>query len=78
MQLNFLSENPGFPVQNDLPGITREIWGQFHQRSMYSFYTRRSQKRKNTDDLTVFFMLWGSTSAKGVRRTLMKSTPVYL
>jgi len=50
---------------------------QFHQRSTYSFYAHRSQKRKkDTDDLTVFFTLLGSTSAKAVRSTLMKLTPV--
>jgi len=31
--------------------------------------------QKDTDDLTVFFTLLGSTSAKAVRRTLMKLTP---
>ncbi len=31
-------------------------WGQFHQH-----FTRRSQKGKMTDDLTVFFALLGST-----------------
>ncbi len=30
---------------------------------------------KDTDDLTVFFMLSGSTSAKAVHRMLMKLTP---
>jgi len=50
---------------------------QFHQRSMYSLYARRSQKRKKilTNDLTVFFPLLGSTSVKAVRRTLMKLSP---
>ncbi len=51
---------------------------QFHQRSTYSFYARRSQKRNGrtyTDVLTVFFTLLGSTSAKAVRRMLMKLTP---
>jgi hypothetical protein len=32
--------------------------------------------KKDTDDLTVFFTLLGSTSAKAVRSTLMKLTPV--
>jgi len=40
-----------------------------------SFYTRRSQKRKKTDDLTVFYTLLCSASVKAVRRTLMKLNP---
>ncbi len=35
------------------------IWGQFNQRSMSSFYVRRFQKRKKTDNLNVFFALLG-------------------
>jgi len=46
---------------------------QFHQHSTYSFYVCRSQKRK-TVKLSIFFTLLGSTSAKAVRRTLMKLT----
>jgi hypothetical protein len=30
---------------------------------------------KNTDDLTVFFTLWGSGHAKAARRMLVKLTP---
>ncbi len=52
------------------------IWAQFHRRSTYRFCAHRSQKRKkDTGDLPVFFTLLGSTSAKAVRRTLMKLTP---
>ena len=50
-----------------------DVRAQFHQRSTYSFYACRSQKRKkDTYDLTVFL---GSTSVKAVLRTLMKLTP---
>ncbi len=40
-----------------------------------SFYARRSRKRKNTYNLTVFFTHLGSLRVKAVRRKLMKSTP---
>jgi len=42
---------------------------------MLSFYAHRSRKCKKTDNLTVFFMLLGSTCIKTVCRTLMKLTP---
>jgi len=42
---------------------------------MYGFYALRSGKRiKDTDDLTVFFMLLGSTSVKAGRKMLVKLT----
>jgi len=40
-----------------------------------SFYARRSQKHKKTDNLSVFFTLLGSTHVKAVRRTFMKFSP---
>jgi len=40
-----------------------------------SFCTCQSQKRKKTDDLTVFFMLLGSAHVKAAQRMSMKSTP---
>ncbi len=40
-----------------------------------SFYARRSQKHKKTDDLTVFFTLLGPASIKAIHRTLMKLSP---
>ncbi len=40
-----------------------------------SFYARRSRKRKNTDNLTVFFTHLGSSRVKAVCRKLMKLTP---
>jgi len=40
-----------------------------------SFCTRRSRKRKKTDNVTVFFTLLGSGSAKASSNTLMKLTP---
>jgi len=40
-----------------------------------SFYARRSRKRKNTDNLTVFFTHLGSSRVKAARRKFMKSTP---
>jgi len=33
-----------------------ETRGRFHQRSTYSFYTRRSQKRKNTVKSSISFL----------------------
>ena len=52
------------------------IVAQFHQRSTYSFYACRSQKRKKIQlSHKYLFMLLGSTGAKAVRRTLMKLTP---
>jgi len=35
-----------------------------------------SKARKDTDDLTVFFMLLGSACAKAAHKTLVKLTPV--
>ncbi len=40
-----------------------------------SFCAHRSQKRKKTDDLTVFFTLLCSALVKGACKTLMKLTP---
>jgi len=47
---------------------------QFHQCSMYSFYTCRSQKRKKTVKVSIFSMLLGSTRAKALRKILIKLT----
>ncbi len=52
-----------------------EIMGRFHQHVYTSsFYTRRSQRRKMTDDLTFFFALLVSLSIKAARKMLVKST----
>ncbi len=48
---------------------------QFHQRSTSSFYLRRSQKRKKTDNLNVFFTHLGSLLIRAASKTLMKLTP---
>ncbi len=46
---------------------------QFHQRSTYSFYACRSQKRKKILMTELYSItLLGSTSVKVVRKTLMK------
>jgi len=37
-------------------------WGQYHQRSMSSLYSRRSQRCKKRVNLSVFFVLLGSAS----------------
>jgi len=50
-----------------------KIRGQFYQRSTYSFYARRSRKRKK-DRLFLHFL--GSAHAKAVCRMLIKLTPV--
>ncbi len=53
-----------------------EIRCQFHQCSTYSFYARRSQKRKKILMTWLSFYAFGiSMSAKAVRKTLMKLTP---
>jgi len=41
---------------------------------MQSFYTRRSQKHKMTDDFSVIFALLGSTVVKASHKMLMKLT----
>ncbi len=52
-----------------------DLWWQFHQRSTYSFYARRSWKRKkDIDDLTVFFTLSGYTSVKPECKRLFELT----
>ncbi len=43
-----------------------------------SSYLRRSQKRKMTNNLTVIFVLLGSTHVKAACKTLMKLTPELL
>jgi len=48
---------------------------QFHQRSMYSFYARRSQKRKKDSQVVNLFTLLRSTSIKAARIMLVKLTP---
>ncbi len=49
---------------------------EFHQCSTYYFYACRSQKRKkNTVSHKYLFTPSGSTSAKAVRKTLVKLTP---
>jgi len=46
-----------------------------HQHFTSTFYTQRSLKHKKTDDLTLFYALWGSVSVKVVHKVLVKSTP---
>ena len=48
---------------------------QFHQRSKYSFYVRRAQKRKRDSEVANLFTLLETTGVKAVHRTLMKLTP---
>ncbi len=43
---------------------------------MYSFYTCRSQKRKNLSSCQYHFMLLGSAHVKAAQKTLMKSPPI--
>ncbi len=48
---------------------------QFHQRSTYSFYERRSRKsKKDMNALTLFFTLLGSKSVTAAHKTLVKLT----
>jgi len=51
------------------------IWGQFHQHSTSSFTRADPKSTKRLDELTVFFALLGSVSAKAVHRMLVKLTP---
>jgi len=53
----------------------KNSWGQFHQHSISSFYSSRSQKLKKTDSLTVFFALLASAHVQAACRTLKKLTP---
>ncbi len=43
-------------------------------RTAFTLIDPKSVIKRDTDDLTVFFTLSGSTSAKAVRRMLMKLT----
>ncbi len=57
---------------------SRTFRARFHQCSTYSFYARRSQKRKKILMTWLSSYAFGiSTSAKAVRRTLVKLTPGY-
>jgi len=50
--------------------------GWFHQSFTSSFCVRRSQKRKkDTDDLTVFFTLWGSAHIKALSKHVGEIDP---
>jgi len=52
------------------------FWAQFHQRSMYSFYARRSRKRKKIQvSHQYLFTLLVSACVKASGRTLIKLTP---
>jgi len=55
--------------------LKNPTWVQFHQHSTYSFYPRRSQKRKKILMTDWVLTHSGSTRAKAVRRTFMKLTP---
>jgi hypothetical protein len=52
--------------------------GQYHQCSRISFSTSRSQKRKKTRNLTVFFTLSRSACVITAHRTLMKLKPRHI
>jgi len=57
-------------------GLFLQLWGQFHQQFMSSFYPHRSQKWKKDEQLDCLFLaLLGSGHVKAVHRTLMKWTP---
>jgi len=49
-------------------------WFQFYQHFTHSFYTRRSQKQKKSDNLKVSFALLESAQVKAACRMLMKLT----
>jgi len=71
--LDFFLNNSYFPIAF---GVFVDNWAQFHQRFMYNFYARRSQKRKKIQlSHKYLFTLLGSTGAKAACRTLMKLTP---
>jgi len=48
---------------------------QFRQRSTYSFYARRSQKRKKDSQVVNLFTILGYMSAKAACKMLVKLTP---
>ncbi len=56
-------------------GNRRYFRCQFHQHLTQSFYVRRSQKRKKTVKLSVFFVLSGSACKKAASWMLVKSPP---
>jgi len=39
--------------------LVQGIWAQFHQRSLYSFYAHRSQKRKKDSQVVNLFYAFG-------------------
>jgi hypothetical protein len=54
-----------------------ETWAQFHPRSSYSFYTRRSpMHKKRQSSQQCLLALLGPTSVKAARQMLVKLTPV--
>ncbi len=74
MKINFFSRS-GTHSRGCCPptasSLSARQWGrtsrcQFHQHFMSSFYTQRSQKHKDTDDLNIFFKLLGSAHVKAV------------
>jgi len=50
-------------------------WAQFHQRSTYSFYTRRSQKRKKILTTWLTLSLLGTTCVKSARKYVGEIDP---
>jgi len=52
----------------------RECRAQFHQHLRTTFAHADPKSVKDTDNLTVFFTLLGSTSAKFARKKLVKLT----
>jgi len=51
-------------------------WAQFHQRSMYSFYARRSRMcKKRQSSEQCYLALLGPTSIKTAHKMLVKLTP---
>jgi len=55
--------------------IQSEIWAQFHQRSTYSFYTRRSQKRKKILTTLLTLTLLGTTLVKSASKYVGEINP---
>jgi hypothetical protein len=49
---------------------------QFHQRSMYSFYARRSQKRKKDSQVVNLFYTFGICERKSCTKNIDEIDPV--
>jgi hypothetical protein len=72
-KLLLTSPSDNFRCMGNLTNIFFDSRGLFHHHFTHSFYACKSEKRKkDTDDLTVFFARLGSVCVKAARKTLNK------